>query len=111
MEWLRYHPILKDLVIKIDNEGKRTPLQGHRLKKMGLRPGASDLFISYPSKSYAGLYLEVKRDKKYTVSEQSTPSWIAQTEFQRKVKSVGFDAHFCYGWLEGKRIVEKYLLS
>ncbi len=113
VEWLRYHPILKDLVIKIDNEGERTPLQGHRLKCLGLRPGASDLFIPYPSpsKAYCGLFLELKRAKTYSNSERLTPTWLAQEEFQDKVKRVGFAAHFCYGWQEGKRIIENYLLS
>jgi hypothetical protein len=105
------HPVLKKFFHKNDNEGKRTPMQGHRLKKLGLRAGVSDLFICYPSKSkaYLGLYLEVKRNKRYTKSERSTSTWIAQEEFQKNVRSVGYAAYFCYGWVDGKNIIENYL--
>lgn len=109
VQWLNLHPILKNFVVKIDNEGKRTPIQGFRLKKLGLRPGASDLFISYPTRACHGLYLEMKRNRVYTPSERTTPTWKSQEEFQEKMKSVGFAAFFCYGWLDGKRIVENYL--
>lgn len=113
IDWLSFHPIVRNYFCKTNNEGKRTELQGHRLKQLGLRPGVSDIFIYYPSalKTYAGLWLEVKRNKKYTESERSTPTWIAQEEFIKTVRSVGFAGHFCFGWEDGKNIVEKYLLS
>ena len=113
VQWLSYHPILKDFFHKTNNEGKRTPLQGHQLKTMGLRPGVSDLFIYYPSKSrtYAGLWLEVKRNKKYSKSERTSPTWIAQEKFIETVKSVGFAAFFCYGWVDGTQAIEQYLKS
>jgi hypothetical protein len=76
---------------------------------MGLRPGASDIFIYYPTKSHPGLWLEVKRNKKYTKSERSTPTWIAQEKFIETVKSVGYAGFFCYGWVDGKEIIEHYL--
>jgi len=80
---------------------------------MGLRPGASDLFIYYPNKSKtkAGLWLEVKRNKKYTPSERKTETWIAQEKFIETVKTVGFEGKFCYGWIDGKEIIEAYLSS
>lgn len=109
VNWLNYHPLLKDFFHKTNNEGKRTAFSGHKLKLMGLRPGVSDIFIYYPSKSYSGLWLEVKRNKKYTKSEQITPTWIAQKKFQDDVKSVGYAAEFCYGWIHGSQIIEEYL--
>lgn len=111
VEWLNYQPVLKEFFHKNDNEGQRTPLQGHRLQKLGLRPGVSDIFIFYPTKSFHGLWLEVKRNKKYTLSERSTPTWIAQEKFMETVKSVGFAAFFCYGWVDGKEIIERYLIT
>jgi hypothetical protein len=95
----------------MNNEGKRTPSQGFNLKLMGLRRGVSDLFIYYPSLSFNGLFLEVKRNKKYSQSEMSTETWILQQEFIDTVTHVGYDAHFCYGWMEGKRIIENYLIT
>lgn len=109
--WLNYHPVLREFFCKNDNEGKRSPLQGYNLKRLGLRPGVSDILIYYPTKTYHGLWLEVKRNKKYSASERSANSWIAQEKFIETVKSVGFAGHFCYGWLEGKIIIENYLNS
>ena len=111
VKWLNYHPILREFFCKNDNEGKRTPAQGWNLKLMGLRPGVSDLFIYYPTKAHPGLWLEVKRNMKYPPSARRTETWIAQEKFQETVKSVGFAAHFCYGWEDGKRLIEGYLLT
>lgn len=113
VQWLSYHPLLKDFFHKNDNEGKRTPTQGHRLKMLGLRPGVSDLFVFHPSKTkkYPGLYLEVKRNKKYSLSERLKPTWVAQEKFQADAKRVGYAAEFCYGWEHGKKIIEEYLQS
>jgi len=104
-----YHPILKNFFHKTNNEGKRSSFQGHNLKRMGLRPGVSDIFIYYPTTSFHGLWLEVKRKKEYSFSERSTKTWMAQEEFLKTVKDVGFAGYFCYGWVHGKEIVEQYL--
>ena len=111
VKWLSYHPVLREYFLKTNNEGKRSDITGHNLKLMGLRPGASDLFIYYPTMTYNGLFLEVKRNKKYTPSERSTDSWIAQEKFIETVKKVGFAGRFCYGWEDGVAIIEAYLLA
>ena len=111
VKWLSLHPVLKDLFCKNNNEGQRTPGQTWNLKLMGLRPGVSDLFIYYPTKSFHGLWLEVKRNMNYPPSARKSDTWIAQELFHQQVKSVGYDAHFCYGWIDGKEIIEHYLLS
>lgn len=109
ISWLNYHPILKNFYFKTNNEGKRTVVQGWNLKLQGLKVGVSDLFIFYPTELYHGLFLEVKRNKNYTKSEMSTKTWIAELEFLEQVKSVGYQAFMCYGWMDGKRIIEEYL--
>lgn len=111
VKWLSYHPVVRDYFCKNNNEGRRSLAQGFNLKLLGLRPGVSDIFIYYPTKSHHGLWLEVKRNKKYTKSERSTVTWIAQENFQDKVKNIGYAARFCYGWMDGKEIIESYLLS
>lgn len=111
VKWISYHPLIANYFCKNNNEGKRTNVQGYNLKLLGLRAGVSDILIYYPTNTYAGLWLEMKRNKKYTKSERSTSTWILQEKFQEQVKSVGYDAHFCYGWLEGKNIIQTYLLS
>ena len=111
VEWLSYHPVLKDYYFKTNNEGKRTSLQGCRLKKMGLRPGVSDLFIYYPTKTYHGLFLEIKRNRPYSLSEKRSNSWLAQDRFLEIVQGIGYFGAFCYGWEEGVKVIEEYLLS
>lgn len=105
------HPVLKDLFCKNNNEGKRTDSQTWNLKLMGLRPGVSDLFIAYPTKTYHGLWLEVKRNMHYPPSAMKSATWIAQEEWINSMLSVGYEAKRCYGWEDGKEVVEKYLLS
>ena len=109
VEWLNYHIVLKDYFFKTNNEGKRSEVQGNRLKRQGLRPGVSDIFIYYPCSGYHGLFLEVKRNKKYSLSEQSTSTWIAQEKFLNIVKSIGYSGERCYGFDDCKRIIEAYL--
>ncbi len=111
MKWLTFHPMLKNYFCKIDNEGKRTQVQGWNAKLMGLRSGVSDLFIYYPTGIYHGLWLEVKRAMKYPPSARKSDTWIAQEMFHKYVKSVGYSANFCYGWEDGKDIIERYLHS
>lgn len=113
VKWLYLHPILSKYFCKNTNEGKRTVGQGHHLKLMGLRPGVVDLFIYYPNRSRtkAGLWLEVKRNMYYPPSARKSDTWIAQEIFIENVKTVGFGGEFCYGFMDGKEIIERYLQS
>ena len=113
VKWLNLHPQLKDFFCKNNNEGKRTEAQTWNLKLEGLRPGVSDLFIPYPSRTgkYSGLWLEVKRDMHYPPSAHKATSWMLQEEWIARMKSVGFAGEFCYGWIDGKNIIESYLLA
>lgn len=76
---------------------------------MGLRNGVSDIHIYWPTPSHPGLWIEMKRNKKYSLSERSTDTWKAQEKFINLVKSVGFQGHFCYGWVDAKARIEAYL--
>jgi len=120
VKWLSFNPVLKNFYCKIDNEGERKVIVKNGVKipvglfnacKMGLRPGANDLFIYYPTKKHHGLWLEMKRNKKYSRSERLTETWLAQERFQECVKSVGYAAFFCYGCGDAIRIIENYLLN
>lgn len=109
VKWLSMHPVLKDYYLKNNNEGRRTLAQGWNLKLMGLRAGVSDLFIAYPTNRYHGLWLEVKRNVIYSASQKKTDTWIAQKEWIDRMNSAGYFAAFCFGWEDGKSIVEGYL--
>lgn len=63
MQWVRLHPKLCPYIIHIPNEGKRTKWYGNELKDLGLRPGASDIFIAIPSGQYHGAWIEFKSKK------------------------------------------------
>lgn len=109
--WIKHQPKIAPYLIKITNEGKRTRLQGFHLKSMGMQPGVSDLFLAYPTGQFAGLWLEIKRNRAYTPSEMRSSSWEAQIQFIARMKQVGFAAEVCYGFEHGKRIIETYLSS
>jgi hypothetical protein len=109
VKWLSLHPVLKDCYMKNNNEGKRTEAQTWGLKQLGLRPGVSDLFIAHPTRTYHGLWLEVKRNMSYPPSSRKTQTWVQQQEWVERMRSAGYEAKFCYGWEEGRQIVEDYL--
>lgn len=102
VEWLRLQPVFRELEIKIDNEGKRQPWQGAIAKRMGLHPGASDLFIAKPTHDYHGLWIEMKRRKRYTI----TPS---QIRFCTVMRKQGYAAYICRGFDEARTVTERYL--
>lgn len=72
MELINHDPLLRDYVIHIPNESKRTPRYGARLKRMGMKSGASDLFIALPRHGYHGAWIEIKTTKgKLTQSQNN----------------------------------------
>ena len=109
VKWLSLHPLLKDFFCKNNNEGKRTEAQTWNLKLMGLRPGVSDLAIFYPTKTFHGLWLEVKRNMHYPPSARKGESWVNQEIWIERMKSAGYHGDFCYGFEHGIEIIEKYL--
>jgi hypothetical protein len=67
--WLTKHGLGRS-VHSIPNEGNRGQLATHRLKQMGLRPGASDLFLQKMRGGYGGYYIELKTPGKKPSAEQ-----------------------------------------
>lgn len=108
VDWVKYqHPRIKGAIIKIDNEGKRT-VQGHVLaRRCGLRKGASDLFIAYPSQKYHGLFIEVK-PQKYKVTASNKEHHDYQMQFIDEMNSYGYYAEMCIGYEHGVKILEGY---
>ncbi len=109
IQWLNLLPALRQYVIKIHNEGERTQGQTWHLKKQGLCPGASDLFIAYPVADRHGFWLECKRNMSYSRSCRDGAVWRRQEAFQERMRAVGYEAVTCYGWEHGKRMIESYL--
>lgn len=101
IHWCMLNPLLRDVVIHIPNEGKRSTHGGYGLKLIGLRPGVSDFFIPVPVDPYHGLWLELK-----TVKGRLT---VPQCEWIAKMKVRSYAAYVAYGWDEAKTITEEYL--
>lgn len=114
-QWLAIHPDLKDSYFSIPN-GEMRPKKlikkkdgsykyicptGIKLKKAGLRKGAFDLFIAYPTITYHGLFIEMKTKKGKETEEQK--------KFKYDMQKKGFCAEFCYGFYEAISLVNNYI--
>lgn len=97
------------LTIHITNEGKRTSAGGGILKSMGLTVGTPDFVHPVMRGGWGALWIEMKRNKKYTPSERSKPTWIAQERMIAKLIEAGHFAMFAYGWEHAQRIRDYYL--
>lgn len=82
------------------NEGKRNPVTGNILKRMGMKKGFPDLFIYEPVGCYHGLAIEMKSKKGRPTDEQK--KWIA------RLNERGYAAYIAYGADEAIRIIESY---
>jgi len=108
ISWAAYHPICREYLIHIPNEGKRTPHFGRRLVLMGLKRGVSDFLLAYPNlpgssrKFYHGLWIELKRVSGGRLSSDQL-SWL------EKMEKVGYATAVARGFYEAKAIIEDYL--
>jgi hypothetical protein len=111
-EWLsKQHPVIfQDHLVKIDNEGKKT-VGGYMLaKRMGLRAGASDLFLSYPTKKYPGMWMEIKPDGwKGPQGKKAKLHHERQMDFLEKQKAKGYFTSFVIGVEQGIDAFKIYL--
>jgi len=111
VKWIRLQPwYCEGDLIKINNEGKRSEGQKWNLIHMGMCIGAADLFLAYPSGSFSGLWMEVKRVRGcYPRGIIRSPHLEAQERFLLGRKKQGFAGTFVFGWEHGRKVVEKYL--
>lgn len=97
-------------VVKIDNEGKRSTW-GHSLAiKLGLKRGASDWFIAYPSNGYSGLWIEFKKEGWKGPSGKKEKEHVQrQIDFIQEMRSQGYAAEICIGFDESIKCIKDYL--
>jgi hypothetical protein len=106
----RYMPgiagTISDYLIHIPNGGSRHKIEAVKLKRMGVKAGVSDLLLTIPSRSKAGLWIEMKapavKGKSKNYPTQSQNEWLA------KMKAIGYAAVVCYGWEQAKDQIIKY---
>lgn len=96
-------PLIKECLMHLPNEGKRTNKYGHHLKQMGMMPGASDIFIALARHGYHGAWIEIKsEDGKLTK---------AQDKFLKIMNKNGFYTHICRSIKDGIDIITWYCLE
>lgn len=102
VDWIsKQYPWLIDYTIYIMNEKKCSVYVGKKLNKQGRLPGASDLFIAWPTKLYYGLFIEMK-SKDGKLSKK-------QSEFLSRMSNVGYYAIACWGADQAIDVIKKYL--
>jgi hypothetical protein len=114
-EWASYYPRLRWMFAiangsHLAGDSKQRAMQMARLKKQGLTPGVSDIFLPLPQMDdqglwSAGLFIEMKRRK---VDGPSRVSW-SQFEFQKGVEQAGYKCVVCYGADEAIAAIQEYL--
>jgi hypothetical protein len=92
---------LTQLLFHIPNGGSRNVIEAVKFKKMGVRKGVADLFLSIPSGVYHGLYIELKYDDNDQSKEQKT--------FQKAVEDLGYKYLLVYTLEEFQSGVQNYL--
>ncbi len=103
-EWAQKMPILRDYLIKIVNEGKRSGREGNRLKEIGMRPGIPDYFLPFANQKYYGLWIEMKTlDEKEREKNKNQDMWI------KKLLQINHYATYAYGCHDAIKITLDYM--
>jgi len=107
----RQYPLLKECILSIPNgahlAGKSPEQRTRKMAKMkreGLKPGASDLFIAVPVHGKSGLWLEMKA-KGITYCKVTQE----QRDHIEMMKSVGYCAEWAAGFEQAVEIIKKYM--
>ncbi|SHI23728.1 VRR-NUC domain-containing protein [Sporobacter termitidis DSM 10068] len=90
------------MLYHVPNGGYRNKSEAARLTAEGVRRGVPDVCLPVARGDYHGLYIELKRRKNSVVSEDQR-RWI------NSLLEQGYQAQVCYGWIEAKEAVLKYL--
>lgn len=86
----------------VPNGGSRNRIEAANLKKQGVKAGVPDICLPVARNGFNGLYIELKRQKGSRTSPEQK-EWIEQLEQQ------GYKAVICFGFDEGKKVLEEYL--
>ena len=86
---------------------KMSATQARIAKAEGMLSGISDLFLPYPNKEYAGLYIEMKKPKTATSAKGVLSQ--NQKDFLEYANKVGYKAIVAYGATEAISYLKEYL--
>ena len=105
-DWIRLQPALRDCAFHIPNEGKRSYIMGHIMKRSGLRAGVADIFIAKACKGYHGLWIELKAMNK--TGKFGKPTDL-QLDFLHDMEQEGYLALVAYGGNDAIDKIKQYL--
>jgi hypothetical protein len=94
-----FHPDI--LIFSIPNGANTTALNRVNLVKEGLLSGVPDLFIAHINHDYAGLFIEMKREKGVV-----SPT---QKKVMTQLEANGYCCVVCKSFDEGKKAIMEYL--
>lgn len=121
MDWARYVKtelgFLSDYLFAIPNGAmlggdlRLRSLQAKRLKRTGMMPGASDLFLAIPRRQWHGFYIEMKKPMKYFGSMGEARRAISkdQAEFGKRMLAAGYLWMVFFGGDQARAGIELYL--
>lgn len=90
-----------DRIFAVPNGGYRDRRNAATLKRTGTKAGVPDLCIPVPKGRYHGLWIEMKRRKKYAVSDE-------QKDWQAYLNGAGYLAVIAHGCDEAIHYIEEY---
>lgn len=96
----------------VPNGGFRHIAEAAKFVATGTRAGVPDICLPLPiqtewAKQYAGLYIELKIEKRR--KEKDGGCSKEQLAYLEYLNSIGYIAKVCYGWIEARDLLIKYL--
>lgn len=82
-------------------EGIRSKITGHHLKRIGMRPGFPDLMLYVQRGHYGGMAIEMKAENGRATKEQN--------EFLEDLKAQGYATYICRSWEDARNKIVDYL--
>ena len=89
------------LLHHVPNGGLRDARTAVNLKREGVKRGVPDISLPVARGKYHGLFIEMKVGNNKLTKEQQ--QWFKALEEE------GYATQVCYGWLEAREVIEKYL--
>jgi len=83
-------------------QAARSPAGWGRIKAEGYRTGTPDLFLAVPRVAASGLFIEMKRSKGGTLSED-------QKEMIFRLGERGYSCAVAHGAAEARKVITEYL--
>jgi hypothetical protein len=96
------YPALRGRLAAVPNGGHRNKATAGKLKASGVRAGVPDLQLLTPRHGFAGLIIEMKREKGGQLSPEQA-DWLDWLNAQ------GFMAVVCKGFAAAKDTIQGYL--